>query len=307
MRAGRGDLERALGAGLAAHVEQLGRHRRLEPGRGARARQLGGVVTGLQRGDDVEQVRRGARVDALDQRGLGGAGRRQHQAAPGLLAAQCERQRDRTAHRPQLAGQRQLAGKLGLRKAGRVDLAGSGEDAQRDRQVKARRILRQVGRCEVDRDALVVREAQRAVRKRRAHALARLAHLGVGQADQGEARQPVGQVHLDLHRRRAEPVQRAAVNHGQRHRAPPPPRHARCGRFCRRRCAAPPRSRPHLRGATPPGLDAPSWCMTVRRAFAVQLRPCAPCAPPRGAHAARGGMEAASTQASSTPPERSSP
>ena len=42
--------------------------------------------------------------------------------------------------------------------------------------------------------------------QRRAHALARLLHFGVGQADQREARQAVGQMHLDRDLGRVEPM-----------------------------------------------------------------------------------------------------
>jgi hypothetical protein len=55
--------------------------------------------------------------------------------------------------------------------------------------------------------------------QRGAHALARLLHLGVGQAHQREARQAVGQVHLDPHLGRPA-VECPAHHHGQRHPVP---------------------------------------------------------------------------------------
>jgi len=48
-------------------------------------------------------------------------------------------------------------------------------------------------------------------------ALARFLDLGVGEADQGEARQAVGEVDLDRHGRRLEAAQGTAVNEGQAH------------------------------------------------------------------------------------------
>ena len=42
--------------------------------------------------------------------------------------------------------------------------------------------------------------------------------LGFGQANDGEARQAVGQMNLDIHRRRLNTRQRAAVQNGQGHR-----------------------------------------------------------------------------------------
>ena len=55
---------------------------------------------------------------------------------------------------------------------------------------------------------------------RGADTLARLLDLGVGETDQREARQPVGQLHLDLDLGCVEPVERAAAHHGQRHVLP---------------------------------------------------------------------------------------
>jgi hypothetical protein len=72
----------------------------------------------------------------------------------------------RAAHRAQLARQRQLAGKFMAGQLARVDLPAGGQDAQRDRQVEAARILGQVGRRQVDGDALVVRELQPRVLQR---------------------------------------------------------------------------------------------------------------------------------------------
>jgi len=47
--------------------------------------------------------------------------------------------------------------------------------------------------------------------------LARFLDLGVRQADQREARQPVGQVHFDGHRLGLQAIERAAVDHGEGH------------------------------------------------------------------------------------------
>ena len=53
------------------------------------------------------------------------------------LALQRQRQGQRAAHRAQLTGQRQLTGKLAAGQFGAVQQAGSGQDAQCDRQVEA--------------------------------------------------------------------------------------------------------------------------------------------------------------------------
>ena len=57
----------------------------------------------------------------------------------------------------------------------------------------------QVGRCEADRHALVVREFEPARLQGGADPLARLLDFGVGQTDQREARQAVGEMHFDRH------------------------------------------------------------------------------------------------------------
>ena len=84
--------------------------------------------------------------------------------------------------------------------------------AHGDRQVKATRLLGQVCRRQVDRDALIEGKRQPAIAQGRAHTLTRLLDLGVGQPHQGERGQAVGQVHLDRHTRRMQPIQGATVN-----------------------------------------------------------------------------------------------
>jgi len=100
-----------------------------------------------------------------------------------------------------------------------VELSARGQDAKRDRQVEAARVLGQVGRRQVDRDALVAREFEAGILDRRAHPLARFLDLGVGQPDQREAGQAVGQMHLDLHRSRLQPQQGAALHQSKTHLA----------------------------------------------------------------------------------------
>ena len=102
-----------------------------------------------------------------------------------------------------------------------VDHAGGGQDADGDGQVETAGFLGQVGRRQVDRDALVVREAEAAVLQRGAHAFTRLLDLGVGQPHQREAGQAVGQLHFHVHRQRGHAVQRAAHDNRQAHLFPP--------------------------------------------------------------------------------------
>ena len=98
------------------------------------------------------------------------------------------------------------------------DLAAGGQNAQRNRQIETARILGQIGRRQIDRDALVARKLQPAVLDGAAHALACFFHLGVGQPHQCEAGQAIGQMHLDRDGRRIQPKKGAAGYQGKAHK-----------------------------------------------------------------------------------------
>ena len=100
-----------------------------------------------------------------------------------------------------------------------ADLARGGQDAQRDRQVEAARFFRQVGRRQVDRDAACW-DVEAGILQRRAHAVFRFAHFGIGQADDGDARKAVGQVDFDVDGGRFHAGQGAASQDGQTHSVP---------------------------------------------------------------------------------------
>ena len=94
----------------------------------------------------------------------------------------------------------------------------------------------QVGGRQVDGDALVHGPLQCAGLQRGTLALARLL-LRVGEADQGDAGQAVGEVHFHRDGGRAQRIEGAAVDDGERHAAIvrsgragvfPPRRHAGC-------------------------------------------------------------------------------
>jgi len=170
-------------------------------------------------------------------------------------------------HRAQLAAERKLAGELVRGQPLGVDLSGGGEDAEGDRQVEAARFLRQVGRREVDRHALVVRKLEPARLQGGADALARLLHFGLGEADQCEARQAVGQMDFDRDLGRLEPAQGPAVNGGEAHGEGE--RNGRAtkveeARHCERRDRRHPRGRPgtkrHQHSAAPAESGALAWC-----------------------------------------------
>jgi hypothetical protein len=117
-----------------------------------------------------------------------------------------------TANGPQVARQREFAGKFIAFQLAGVDLAAGRQDAQRDRQVEAAGVLGKVGRREVDGDSFVGREVQPGVLDGGAHAFAGLLDLGFGQPDQRETGQAVGQMHLDADGPRLQPQQGAAVH-----------------------------------------------------------------------------------------------
>ena len=78
------------------------------------------------------------------------------------------------------------------------DHAAGREHAQRDRQVVRGARLPHIGRRQVDDDA-VLGKLEAGIANRRVHAIAALAHPGVGQADQLKAGQAEAQVDLDVH------------------------------------------------------------------------------------------------------------
>ena len=215
--AGRGDLQRTFGGGLASHVLQVRawRHQRQRPGQGHGQRH--GGVAGLQGGHHFEQRARPAHLQPRHACGLAGAALGQHQGAAAALAVRRQGQRQRAAHGPQFAGQRQFARELAGSQPRGVDGVHGRQDAQRDGQVEAPRLLGQIGRSQVDGDALVHRESETALLQRGANALARFLDFDVGQAHQHEAGQAVGQLHLDVHLGRHQAVEGSAHHHGQGH------------------------------------------------------------------------------------------
>jgi len=91
-----------------------------------------------------------------------------------------------------------------------------GQDTDGDRQVEASGLLRQVGRREVDRDALA-RQFELAGLERCADALARLARHRAGHAGDVQLRQAAGHEDLDAHLGRAHAAACTGVHQRQRH------------------------------------------------------------------------------------------
>src|SRR5659263_564441 len=98
-----------------------------------------------------------------------------------------------------------------------VNLATGSQNAQRNWQVKAARVLGQVSRGQIHGDALVVRKLQSGILNRRAHPLARLLHFDIGQTHQREAGQAIGQMYLHRDCGRVQTQQRTTLHQRQTH------------------------------------------------------------------------------------------
>ena len=209
MAASRGDFKGALGALLAAYLTQVwptvfrGQHRKPVRRQQRRAMQMRG---------DVEQVGGGVNADAVHQHGFVGVGGRKYQRA--LRCACSESSGERTSHGTQLPGERQLTDELNIIQCCDRDLAGSGENAECDRQIETPAFLGQIGGREVDGNA-ARGKLELGGEQRAAHPVAAFFHLGLGQADDGQTRQTVGQMHLDRDGRRINAGEGAAVHNSE--------------------------------------------------------------------------------------------
>ena len=219
VRAGRCDLERSLCRRLSTHVGEVERRAvcRRDPACGERRERRAAREVRAH----GEQIRRRKHDEVANEGGFLRARRGQHEGA--AITARTERHRQRASNASQSAGQRELAGELDVRERRRRQLRGRREDAERDRQIKASRFLAQVRRREIDRD-LSRRKLELRIRERGTHAVARLLHLGVRQADEVEGRQAVGQMDLDRDERSVDsgeaPRQHDGDGHERRPAAP---------------------------------------------------------------------------------------
>ena len=183
---------------------------------------LGGGVglVGRKSGHHVSQVAGAVHLGAIHQRCFFRAARGQHQL-DGLgagFALHRQAHGQCAPNGPQLSAQRQLARQLPALQLGQIHLTAGRQQAYGQRQVKPARIFGQVGRRQVDGDAFVARKFQARLGQRRTHAFAGFFDFGVRQADQREAGQTVGQMHLDPHGPGFEPLQRTAVDDSKRHK-----------------------------------------------------------------------------------------
>ena len=234
--AGRGDLERALRVRLAAHVGEIGTPSRCgrRQRRSAAAAARAPARCAHTASSDARRIDASRRAPAPPRPALAAGSTN---ARPSRRARQRHRQRaaDRRAARRSAPARRRIRSAAS---ALRGNLARGGEDAERDRQVEAARLLRQVGGREVDGD-LARRELELRVLQRGAHAVARLAHLGVGQADEVNAGSPPARCTSTVTRGASTPASARLWTTATRHapsfeRVGAPRALGRCGRARRR-------------------------------------------------------------------------
>ena len=145
-------------------------------------------------------------VKVLHERRLACPGPRQHERLQALLLHGLS-DREGAVARTHLAVERQLTEQRMARQALWRELVGGGQHRAGEREIEAGADLGDVAGGEVGGDP-PVGELIPGVEDRRAHAIARLAHRGVGETDDRERRQPGADVDLHGHRARLQPLDR---------------------------------------------------------------------------------------------------
>jgi len=214
VRAGRGDFEGAFDVILAVHIGKIEIIAR-PLGRAALKFGRDRFLPGQMRAH-LEQMHGRNDFDTLDQRRLGGVVSGQDQLA--LVIARLNRNRQHAIDRPQFPAERKLADAFELQKLGARNLTGSRQNAERDRKIEAPAFLRQIGRRQIDRDALS-RKLESRVLNRAAHPVLAFLDRRFRQPDDIQRRQAVRDIDLDHHQRRFDAGAPAAVNDRQSHRA----------------------------------------------------------------------------------------
>ena len=152
-------------------------------------------------GDSLGQMADRHGVNACERRFLGRLRRAEeslHAEPPSPLG-----DRENASDSTQPAVESKLPDRSGSRKRSTRHLERRAENRKRDRQVETGALLPQLRRREVD-GYPAVRELQLGCRDPAADALTRLLARAIGEADDGEARQPVPDVRLDVDAARLE-------------------------------------------------------------------------------------------------------
>ena len=209
MSARGGHLKGALDALLPLDVGEVGQHEIVR----ADHRRGGGsyILFSAQTGDELGHVFQADDLHALGKGGLGGVLGREIEPAD-AAALRRDGHRQRAGNAAQRAVERELAQKGAVLAEAR-ELSLRLKDADEDGQIVKRAGLFPVGGGEIDGQA-ARREAEAVVFDRRADALARLPHGGVGQADDLKARQTAGDIDLYGDLKAAHAADAEAANTG---------------------------------------------------------------------------------------------
>ena len=208
--AGGGDLQRAAGNALAAHVGEVG-----DPGWWGGRRGAGPSEVGPA-GQPLPDLAEGGRPDDAEVRDKGGLGQvgLGDDQEPGGRPPGGQGGRQHAADGADVAGQAKLADGPQAVQPGRRDRAGRGEQPDRDRQVEAGAVLGQVGRGQGDGHA-AVRPLIAGVAERRPDPVAGLEHGRAAEADHGHRGEATADVDLDPDRVSVQPDQGGGRQPGQ--------------------------------------------------------------------------------------------
>jgi hypothetical protein len=204
VRAGGGDLEGALGVGLAPDIGEVELVR--DDGAGRRGARGDGDRLAVEELDRVLQRFGADDAHPLHGHDLLGVVLRDEQR-PNAFPAARQADGEGAADGTNLSVEGELTddGEAGAGLP--VDGSGRGQDAEGDRKVEGGALLAQSRRRQVDRDA-IGRKCIAGIPDRGADALPALPHGGIRQTHRGEDRQPARDVDLDPDQSRLDPDQR---------------------------------------------------------------------------------------------------
>lgn len=212
MPTGSGDLQRAAGVRLPAHIGHVGQ------GTGPERlhRQFGGrcFLAAVERRAHLKQRACGEGFDVLGNRRFGTVGKRHDQPSPCLRGRQ--RRGQHAIDAAQLAGKRKLAEEFVIAQGLAVDLPAGSQDAEGDRQIEPSAFLRQIGRRQIDGNA-PCGEFELRAKQRGTYAFARFAHCRFGQAHHLGGGETAGEMHFHPNFGRVHPHACTAVHQRQTH------------------------------------------------------------------------------------------
>lgn len=206
---GGGDFQRPFGLELAAHIAQVQGAGCVGQGLSLSLEQVLPVV---QVGADLQEAGRAINAGAGTQCRFGSVVGAEDHCPLGVTTGQGGGQGG--SHRAQFARERQFTEKFVVAELRQRNLAGGGEYAQGNGQVKTSALFGQVGGGQVDGDASRGK-FQMAIKYGRAHPVLAFFYGSFGQANNGQARQAVGQVYLNGNQRGGDAQFGAGIDDGE--------------------------------------------------------------------------------------------